>query len=90
MGSEAATLYDFAVLDALWSGIVQSPAALQSFLLADGLGTLLDVVDGGAAALKPLLLTIIAGRRYALSCASTQFRRHNPCSEASAAHNHCW
>lgn len=61
MGSEAATLYDFAVLDALWSGIVQSPAALQSFLLADGLGTLLDVLDCGAAALQPLLLTIIAG-----------------------------
>ncbi|DBA76401.1 TPA: hypothetical protein ACH3X1_010107 [Trebouxia sp. C0004] len=60
MGSEAATLYDFAVLDALWSGIVQSPAALQSFLLADGLGTLLDLLDCGAAALKPLLLTIIA------------------------------
>ena len=63
MGSEAATLYDFAVLDALWSGIVQSPAALQSFQLADGLGTLLDVLDCGAAALKPLLLTIIAGMR---------------------------
>ena len=63
MGSEAATLYDFAVLDALWSGVVQSPAALQSFLLADGLGTLLDVLDCGAAALKPLLLTIIAGMR---------------------------
>jgi len=41
-------------------------AALQSFLLADGLGTLLDVVDCGAAALKPLLLTIIAGRRHVL------------------------
>ncbi len=89
MGNEASTLYDFAVLDALWSGIVQSPAALQSFLLADGLGTLLDVVDCGAAALKPLLLTIIAGRRYALCCASTQ-SRHNACSEASAAHRHCW
>lgn len=66
MGSEAATLYDFAVLDAMWSGIVQSPAALQSFLLADGLGTLLDVLDCGAAALKPLLLTIIAGTHHPL------------------------
>ncbi len=62
VGNEPATLYDFAVLDALWSGIVQSAAAMQSFLLADGLGTLLDVLDCGAAALKPLLLTLIAGR----------------------------
>lgn len=61
LGNEAATLYDFAVLDALWSGIVQSPAAMQDFLLADGLGTILDVLDRGAAALKPLVLTIIAG-----------------------------
>lgn len=62
VGNEPATLYDFAVLDALWSGIVQSPAAMQAFLLADGLGALLDVLDQGAAALQPLLLTIIAGK----------------------------
>lgn len=61
LGNEAATLYDFAVLDALWSGIVQSSAAMQGFLLADGLGTILDVLDRGAAALRPLVLTIIAG-----------------------------
>ena len=61
MGSEPASLYDFAVLDALWSGIVQSSAAMQRFLLADGLGSLLDLLDRGAAALQPLLLTIIAG-----------------------------
>ena len=64
VGNEPATLYDFAVLDALWSGIVQSPAAMQSFLLADGLGALLDVLDQGAAALQPLLLTIIAGKCF--------------------------
>ena len=62
MGSEPASLYDFAVLDALWSGIVQSPAAMQRFLLADGLGSLLDLLDRGAAALQPLLLTVIAGK----------------------------
>ena len=61
MGSEAATLYDFAVLDALWSGIVQSSKAMQSFLAADGLGSLLDVLECGAVALKPVLLTIMAG-----------------------------
>lgn len=83
MGNEAATLYDFAVLDALWSGIVQSPAALQSFLLADGLGTLLDVLDCGAAALKPLLLTIIAGVRHALQRVFTLFR-HHACSAGSS------
>ncbi|KAL3153358.1 hypothetical protein ABBQ38_011699 [Trebouxia sp. C0009 RCD-2024] len=60
VGHEAASLYDFAVLDALWSGIVQSPAALQCFLLADGLGSLLDLLDQAAAALRQLLLTIIA------------------------------
>ena len=61
MGNEPATLYDFAVLDAVWSGIVQSPEAIQKFLLADGLGSLLDLLDRGAAALQPLLLTVIAG-----------------------------
>ena len=61
MGSEPASLYEFAVLDALWSGIVQSPEAMQGFLLADGLGGLLDLLDRGAAALQPLLLTIVAG-----------------------------
>lgn len=61
MGSQPASLYDFAVLDALWSGIVQSPEAMQGFLLADGLGSLLDLLDRGAAALQPLLLTIVAG-----------------------------
>ena len=61
VGKEPATLYDFAVLDALWSGIVQSAAAMKRFLLADGLGSLLDLLDQGAAALQPLLLTIIAG-----------------------------
>ena len=64
MGSERASPYDFAVLDAVWSGIVQSPAAMQRFLLADGLGSLLDLLDRGAAALQPLLLTIIAGMAY--------------------------
>lgn len=68
VGNEAATLYDFAVLDAVWSGIVQSPAALQCFLLADGLGGLLDLLDQGAAALRQLLLTIIAGRTSRLQC----------------------
>lgn len=62
MGNEPATLYDFAVLDAVWSGIVQSPEAMQRFLLADGLGSLLDLLDRGAAALQPLLLTVIAGK----------------------------
>lgn len=61
VGNEPGTLYDFAVLDALWSGIVRSSTAMHSFLLADGLGSLLDVLDCGAAALKPLLLTIAAG-----------------------------
>ena len=61
VGNEPTILYDFAVLDALWSGIVQSPAALQSFLLADGLGSLLDLLGCGAGAVKPLVLTIIAG-----------------------------
>ena len=63
VGSEPATMFDFAVLDALWSAIVQSPAAMRSFLLADGLGALLDLVERGAAALQPLLLTILAGMK---------------------------
>ena len=63
--SEEATLYDFAVLDALWSGIVQSPKAMQAFLVSDGLGALLDVLESGAVALKPVLLTIIAGKKAA-------------------------
>ena len=61
--NEDATLYDFAVLDALWSGIVQNPIAMQNFLVSDGLGTLLDVLESGAVGLKPVLLTITAGEK---------------------------
>lgn len=77
VGHEAASLYDFAVLDALWSGIVQSPAALQCFLLADGLGSLLDLLDQAAAALRQLLLTIIAGRTGCQHTAAKKCRCYN-------------
>lgn len=60
-GSEEPTLYDFAVLDATWSGIAQGSDAVQIFLATDGLGALLDNLNKGALPLQPVLLTIIAG-----------------------------
>lgn len=61
-GSEEPTLYDFAVLDATWSGIAQGSEAVQIFLATDGLGALLDILNKGALPLQPVILTIIAGQ----------------------------
>lgn len=62
-GCDEPTLYDFAVLDATWSGIAQGSEAVQIFLATDGLGALLDILNKGALPLQPVLLTIIAGER---------------------------
>lgn len=62
-GSVEPTLYDFAVLDAVWSGIAQGSDAVQIFLATDGLGALLDILNKGALPLQPVLLTIISGRQ---------------------------
>ena len=60
-GSVEPTLYDFAVLDAVWSGIAQGSDAVRIFLATDGLGALLDILNKGALPLQPVLLTVISG-----------------------------
>ena len=79
-GSVEPTLYDFAVLDVVWSGVAQGSDAVQVFLATDGLGALLDILNKGALPMQPVLLTIISGTlpiiqhdvpRYCPGCTGT-------------------